>query len=230
MPELSFQVSGVEPVNGGLTPLLQFKLEIAASNNSERIQGIMLNAQIQIQCPQRSYNANEKARLADLFGAPERWGQTLRNRLWTHVSVNVPAFSGSTTVQLPVPCTYDLNLASAKYFNALEGGEVWLLFLFSGSMFYLAPDGRLQMERVSWDQECVYEMGIGTWQELMARQYPNTAWLYLRREVFDRLYDYKLEKGLASWEDAIEQLLAAESSKLKICSTSGASPKIGAAA
>jgi hypothetical protein len=210
MPELIFQVTGVEPVNGALTPLLHFKLEIAAADGSAQIQGAMLNAQIQIECPERKYNANEKKRLADLFGVPERWGQTLRNRLWAHVSVNVPPFRGNTSVRLPVPCTFDLNLASAKYFNALEGGEVSLLFLFSGSIFYLAQDGRLQMERIPWDEECIYRMRSEAWRELMDGHYPDIGWLYLRREVFDRFHDYKVERGLAGWEETIEQLLSSE--------------------
>jgi len=69
------------------------------------------------------------------------------------------------------------------------------LFLFSGSIFYAAEDGRLQVQRISWEKECVYRMPLGTWQELMDRHYPNTAWLSLRRDVFDRLCEYKRAGG-----------------------------------
>ena len=41
--------------------------------------------------------------MRDLFGEPERWGQTLRSLLWTHASVVVPSFQGNTMADLHVP-------------------------------------------------------------------------------------------------------------------------------
>ena len=84
----------------------------------------------------------------------DRWGQTLRARLWTHANVNVRQFSGRTEAILSLPCTFDLNVSATKYFYALEGGEVPLLFLFSGTIFYTGDDGRLQVSQVSWNSEC----------------------------------------------------------------------------
>jgi predicted alpha-1,6-mannanase (GH76 family) len=43
---------------------------------------------------------------------------------------------------------------------------------------------------------------------MMARYYPNTAWLCLRKDVFDRLHRYKVERGIPTWEEAIENALA----------------------
>jgi len=210
MRDLNFQINGVEPVMRGLTPGLHFKLSISVSPSTETIQALLLNAQIQIQSPQRVYSATEKQRLTDLFGPPERWGETLRNRLWTHANTTVGMFTGCTEAILPVTCTYDLNLAATKYFYGLEGGEVPLLFLFSGSIFYAGADNRLQVERLSWDKECVYRMPIQTWRDLMDRHYPSCGWLYLQRDVFDRLYTYRRRHGLASWEQPIERLLGDE--------------------
>lgn len=207
MPELSFQIIGAEPAARGLTPLLHFKLHANALPSTASIQAVLLNTQIQIQCPQRAYTGREKEELSDLFGAPERWGQTLRNRLWTHANATIGAFTGSTEAILPVDCTYDLNIATTKYFHALEGGEVSLLFLFSGSVFYVTDEGRLLVERISWNTECVFRMPVRTWRELMEQHYPNSAWLSLRRDAFDRLYNYKRRNGLATWEQVIEKLL-----------------------
>jgi hypothetical protein len=207
MPDLNFHVSGVEPVECGMVPLLHFKLNIETAAPQALVQALLLQVQIQIQSPQRSYTAVEKERLVELFGTPERWGQTLRNRLWTHAHVNTGAFQGRAELTLPVLCTYDLNLAATKYFYALEEGDVSLLFLFSGSVFYPAADGRLQVERIPWNKECVYRMPVSAWAGLMESHYPNSAWLYLRRDVFDRLYTFKRQRGLSSWEEALEQLL-----------------------
>ena len=107
---------------------------------------------------------------------------------------------------LPVPCTYDLNIATTKYFDALESGEVSLLFLFSGSVFYLGTENRLQVERISWSKEAVYRLPVQAWRELMEHHYPNCGWLTLRRDVFDKLHEYKRRHGLPTWEDAVESL------------------------
>lgn len=207
MPDLDFKIVGLETATRGLMPLLHFKLKIMTAA-SEPIQALLLNAQIQIQSPQRSYTASEKEKLVELFGAPERWGQTLRNRLWTHANVTVGNFTSETEAVLSVPCSYDLNIAGAKYFYALDSGEIPLLFLFSGSIFYTTPEGRLQVERVSWNKECAYRLPVQEWKTLMERHYPNTGWLYLQRETLDRLWAYKRQSGLATWEQTIEQLLA----------------------
>lgn len=37
--------------------------------------------------------------------------------------------------------------------------------------------------------------------------YPNSAWLCLRRDVFDRLSRYKMRRGIPTWEQTLESLL-----------------------
>lgn len=207
MPDLSFKILGIEPAHRGLVPLLLFKLEITNRPETETIQSVMLQTQIQIQSPQRAYAPAEKEKLVELFGTPDQWGNTLRNRLWAHASANIGTFTGRTEATLSVPCTYDLNVAATKYFYALEGGEVPLLFLFSGTIFYAGADGRLQVQQISWNCECNWRMPVATWQELMERHYPNSAWLSLDRQTFDRLYEFKRRAGATSWEQAVERLL-----------------------
>lgn len=207
MPDLDFRVTGVEPAARGVVPLLHFKLEVTNTPATQRIHSAMLQAQIQIESTHRAYDAGEKKKLVELFGTPERWGQTLRTRLWAHASTTLRTFTESTEAILPVACTYDLNVAATKYFYALAGGEVPLLFLFSGTVFYAAEDGRLQADQISWNKECVFRMPVRVWQEMMDHHYPNSAWLSLPRETFDRLYAFKREAGLASWEQVIERLL-----------------------
>lgn len=207
MPDLDFEILGVEAAVRGLVPLLHFKVRITNQPPNETIQSVILQAQIQIQSPQRSYTASEKEKLFELFGPPEDWGQTLRGKLWTHSNTTVRTFSGATDAILPVPCSYDLNLAATKFFHGLEDGEVPLLFLFSGTIFYAGSDGRLQVQQISWNKECAYCMPVRVWKELMDQHYPNSAWLYLERDVFERLANYKRRSGVTSWEQAIEKLL-----------------------
>ena len=101
-------------------------------------------------------------------------------------NVQVPAFDGQRIVDLPVPCSFDFNVAATKYFFGLEGGEVPLAFLFSGTVFYRDADGFLQMDLISWSKEANYRLPVRIWQELMDFYYPNTVWLRIDREVFER--------------------------------------------
>jgi hypothetical protein len=207
---LSFQVEGAEAVAHAAAPLLAFKLRVTNADADEPIQTVALRCQIQFETTRRLYNEREQERLLDLYGEPERWGQTLRTMLWTHASLVMTPFKGSTLVELPVPCTFDFNVAAAKYFAGLEEGEVPLCLLFSGTVFYEADDGALQVAQISWEKEAKYRLPIRVWREMMDFYYPNSVWLSLRRDVFDRLSRYKMRRGIPTWEQAFDSLLQAE--------------------
>jgi hypothetical protein len=210
VPDLNFQVEDAEVVAYAAAPLLSFKLRVTNADADEPIQTIALRCQIQIEATRRRYNEREQERLLDLYGEPERWGQTLRTTLWTHASAIVTPFQGSTLVELPVPCTFDFNVAATKYFAGLEDGEVPLLLLFSGTIFYEAEGGALQISQISWAKEAKYRLPVRVWQEMMEHYYPNSAWLSLRRDVFDRLAQYKMRRGIPTWEQTLESLLEEE--------------------
>ncbi|HZW29607.1 MAG TPA: DUF6084 family protein [Isosphaeraceae bacterium] len=213
MPDLNFQVEGAQPQRFAAAPLLLFKLRVgetlAEGSHATPIHAVALRCQVRIEPAKRRYEAHQQGRLLDLFGTPERWGQTLRPMLWTHVSTVVPPFKGNTAVDLPVPCSYDFNLAATKYFHALDGGDITLCFLFSGTIFYEAAEGALQVAQVPWENQASFRLPAATWRELMELHYPNTAYLCLRKDVFDRLDQYRSRRGLPSWEQALERLLVA---------------------
>jgi hypothetical protein len=219
MIDLNFQVEGAEPERFAATPQLRFKLRINERVDPGApptpIHAVALNCQLRIEPARRRYGPREQERLVDLFGTPERWGQTLRPMLWMHASVVVRPFTGSTVVDMPVPCSYDFSLAATKYFDALEGDEIPLCLLFSGTIFYETEERGLQVAQVPWDKEAYFRLQATTWKELMDRYYPNTAWLCLRKDVFDRLSAYKSHRCLPTWEQVVEKLLAAE----KECAT-----------
>ncbi|MDQ3749000.1 MAG: DUF6084 family protein [Acidobacteriota bacterium] len=214
MPDLDFQVESVEAVPFAVTPLLNFKLRVDNSNPDEWIQTVALRCQIQIEPTRRHYNPEEQEKMLDLFGEPERWGQTLKTMLWTHASTVVSPFQNSTTVDLPVNCTFDFNVAGTKYFTGLEDGEVPLL-LFSGTIFYEAEDGAIQIAQISWSKETRFRLSVRVWQEMMEHYYPNSAWLILRRDAFERLQKYKMQRGIPTFEQALEKLLLAEEAEIK---------------
>ena len=208
MPDLEFKLEGAEVAEFAAIPSLVFKLRIE-NLEDEPVRSVALNTQIRIAATGRHYEAAEQERLLELFGEPSRWKDTLRSLLWTHTVLQVPRFSGSTVVDMPVACTYDLEVVAAKYFYALEDGEVPLEFLFSGTIFYAGEDGRLQTTRISWEKEAEFRLPVRLWKEMMDQYFPNSAWVRLRKDAFDQLYNYKVRKGLPTWEATVEALLQA---------------------
>jgi hypothetical protein len=207
MPDLTFRVESAEAVPFAAAPLLSLKLRVENSVPNETIHSVALRAQIQIEAARRRYSDGDKERLLDLFGEPDRWSRTLRSMLWTHASVVIPAFSCATTADLQIPCTFDFNIAATKYFHGLADGEIPLNLLFSGTVFYQLGESSLQVAPISWDKESRFRLPVQTWRAMMDEHYPNSAWLALRRDVFERLYQYKMRNGIPTWEAAVDRML-----------------------
>ena len=211
MPDLNFEILDAQVERYSVLPLINFRLRIINDSAEEGIENISLKTQIMLSVTQRRYNAEEKAKLHELFGEPERWGKTLRTFLWTNVTSVIPRFTGSTIVQLPVPCIYDFEVVSTKYFNALEDGDIPLNFLFSGTIFYKGEEGNLQIGQISWSKEASYRMTVTLWKSVIDTYFPKSAWIRIQKDVFDSLYQYKMAQGLLTWEDTLTRLLKASS-------------------
>ena len=209
MPELNFTVQGATPDKYASAPTLHLVLAIHQRERPVPIQSISLQCQIRIETTRRHYDPHEQARLSDLFGEPSRWSQTLRSLLWTHASVVVPAFCGECCqINLPVPCSFDFNLAATKYFHGLDQGVVPLLLLYSGTVFYRDDQGALAMDLISWNEETRYALPVRVWKDMMDLYYPNQSWLCVNRQVFEALYDYKRQYGYPGFDEALLGLLA----------------------
>ncbi|HTF61493.1 MAG TPA: DUF6084 family protein [Edaphobacter sp.] len=210
MPELNFKVEQASVVPFAASPTIAFQLHVANVPADQAIHTIALNCQIQIEVTRRRYAPEEQEQMLDLFGEPDRWSQTLRSLLWTNVSAVLPGFRGSTQADLRVACTFDFNVAATKYFAGLAAGDVPLNMMFSGTVFYADTEGLLQVAPISWDQEAKFRLPVQVWRDMMDAYYPNGAWLHIRRDVFDRLYRYKMQRGIPTWEQALESVLPVE--------------------
>jgi hypothetical protein len=204
-PEVDFAVEGVTALAHAVVPTIRFRLRLDAGGREVRSLG--LNVQLRIDATRRRYESGDEDRLLELFGARERWGQTLRSLMWASTSLAVPRFEGSTEVDLHVPATYDFEVLAAKYLNALDGGEVPVELLFSGSLFYAGADGRLQAAPVSWESEAPASLPVAVWREAIETAFPGSAWLRVRRDAFDRLWSYRASRALPSWEATLDDLL-----------------------
>lgn len=205
MPDLRFQVEDAAATPNAAAPQVSFKVRITNSE-PEPVHSIALRAQVQIEPVRRRYTAAEQEHLKELFGEPERWSKTLHSLLWTNANVSVPGFTGSTVIDLPVPCTFDFNVAITKYIYGLETGELPTSLLFSGTIFYAGAVG-LQVAQIPWDREASFRLPVRAWKEMMDLYYPDTAWICLRRDVFERLYEFKSRYGIPTWEQTLERML-----------------------
>ena len=207
MIDLSFAVTDAEPERHAAAPTLKFRLKIDEAA-ARPIHAVLLRCQLQIEPRRRRYADAEQERMTGLFGEPARWSDTLRPLIWTQTSVTVPAFCGSTHVFLPAACTYDLEVAAAKYLYSLEGGEVPLLFLFSGTVFARTDTG-FQVEPIPWEKEASFRMPVRIWRDLMESYFPGHSWIRLRHESMDGLQRFRQRHALLSWDDTIAALVSA---------------------
>lgn len=209
MSTLGFTVREVTLEPYSVTPQLSAHVVVTESTEAV-VHAIALRCQVRIEPQRRPYTDGEAAGLLDLFGPRTRWAQTLRPYLWLQTATLVPGFSGSREVDLPLPCTYDFEVAGSKYLHALTDGVVPLAFLFSGTVITRGTTG-FAVEHVPWDCDAAFAMPVAVWQQVMDQHFPGTAWTRLGRDAFTALERYRSERGRLSADEAISELLAGAS-------------------
>ena len=190
MPDLTFQVEGVEADAACGRAAVEFQ----AADHERRSGGI--DSERRLALP----DANRSARAAAIRPKTGPAARFVRRAgpLEPHAAHDavdarervVPPFSGETIVDLPVPCTFDFNVAATKYFTASQTARCrWRCY--SAARFSIAtPEGGLQVDANPLGQRgAAIRCRSRIWQEMMDVYYPNGAWLRLRRDVFERLYD-----------------------------------------
>jgi hypothetical protein len=204
--DLIFGCTGVTADKYAATPSLTFQLAIT-ERSGIKVHAIALRCQIRIEPHRRRYSASEAERLHDLFGDPSRWAETVKPIQLATVSVMVPGFTAVTEVDLPVPCTYDLEVSSARYLHGLDDGTIPLILLFSGTVF-VATEAGFSVELVPWSAEASYRMPVTVWRELVDAHFPGSAWLRCSRDTLDALSAFKARHALPTWDATLNVLLA----------------------
>ncbi len=207
MPNLTFEIISSEVKPYAAMPTLAFKLQITNDAENEEVYAAALKCQVMIEAIKRTYNEDSKEKLHELFGEPFRWDETLRTFFWTIINVPVPRFTGKTVVEIMIPCSEDQALAAGKYFYAVSDGTVPLAFLFSGTLFYKDPEDNLQVTLIPWEKEAFCKMPVNLWQEMMDTYFPNSRWMRVRKDIYDRLVKYKSQSSFPTLESCLDSVL-----------------------
>src|SRR5579863_3323 len=206
MAELTFGCTGAHATRFAATPTLTFALNIT-ERTGVRVHAIALRCQIRIEPHRRRYSADEARRLNDLFGDTARWAETVKPIQLAAVTAMVPGFTSLTEIELPVPCSYDLEVASARYLQGLDDGTIPLLLLFSGTVF-VATDEGFSVELVPWSSEASYRLPVSVWHDLVDAHFPGRSWLPCSNVTLDALSQFKAKHALPTWDATLAALLA----------------------
>jgi hypothetical protein len=204
-PALEIAVVGAEPGLHLASPTLIFTLR-AREASAREVYMVALSTQIHIDPGLRSHDDETRGLLVDLFGAPERWAATTTSIVWARVEALMPSFGSELEFNLPVPCTYDLEVASAKYLDALPDGEVPLSFHFSGRIFYRGDDGRLQIVLTPWSSAS-FRLPVAVWRRTIDLHYPGSGFVRLGNETLRALRLHQSRLGAPTFDDAVADLL-----------------------
>ena len=204
--DLEFAALGARPVKYAAAPMLAIDLQISETTGRD-IYMVALTIQLMIDPARRRYDEATRERLVELFGPAERWAVTTRSLVWSKLDVLVPAFTGSTTVTIPIACHFDLELAAAKYLHSLPDGVAPLALHFNGMIYYPTETGGLQMALIPWSKSIDFPMPVSVWQDTIAHYYPGTAWIAVRTDTFEALQREKLARGLATLDACVTELL-----------------------
>jgi hypothetical protein len=204
MTDLQFEVVDARTEPRAAVPTIMFRTR-AEEADGRRVHAVALRCQIRIEPQRRRYSEQEEEKLYELFGETPQWGSSLRPFLWTHVSSTVGRFEGTTEFDLPVECTYDFEVAGAKYMHALGAGDIPLIFLFSGTVFTDGASG-FSVEPLSWSTESSYRLPVAVWRSTMDAYFPGSRFLRVRRDTLDALQRFRATRGLPTWDQAFAQL------------------------
>jgi hypothetical protein len=205
-PEPEFEVLGARPLRFAATPMLMIDLQVSEPSG-RAVYMLALTIQLMIEPARRSYDAATRERLAGLFGPAERWAVTTRSLVWAQLDVTVPAFVGSTTVAVPVACSYDMEAAAGKYLYSLPDGEAPLALHFNGIVYYENERGGLQMVLVPWSRSVGFRMPVSVFKETVSHYYPNTGWIALRSQTLERLERARVQRALPTMDACVQELL-----------------------
>jgi hypothetical protein len=207
MPDLTFRIESATPVRFAVSPQIALAVRVVNARPELEVHSALLRCHIQIDAAARRYDAREADGMSDLFGDATTWGRAVKRLTWAQAAAVVPPFTHEGTFEVQVPCTFDMCVATAKFFRALVEGGAPIVVLFSGTVFHRDDGGLLRASPVPWSAEARFTIPARVWHEALDDHYAGVAPVAVRRDLFERLDRYRRDNGLPSWDAVIDRLL-----------------------
>jgi len=204
-PVLHFSAGDAAVYRGAAVPTL--RLPLHASAPGATVRGLALSIDVRIAAQRRRYRPSECERLAEIFGTPEQWARSIGSVPWTRATVNVPAFEGARDVDVLLPCSYDFEVAAAKYLAALDDGDIPVDVVITGNAYFADAGGRLQIAKLPWDADVPARIPVALWREAVDAVFAGTGWVRLDRALLQRLQGYRSRHGHGDWDATLASLL-----------------------
>jgi len=204
---LSFTCRSVEADPYAAAPTVLLRLGVSGAPDV-RVHALALRCQVQVEPGRREHSDSEGARVAEIFGGPERWDTTMGRLQLGFVERVLPGFTGSCELSLPLALSYDVDVAAHKYLAALSdtGGDIPLALMFSGTAFAV-EDGTMRVDPVPWHASAAARLPVAQWRAAMDAHFPGQAWVRLSRDSYHRLAAARAAAGDTSWDETLDRLL-----------------------
>jgi uncharacterized protein DUF6084 len=206
MTAVHFAIASARSEPHAAAPTLVFRV-VAEEPSGASIQAALLRCQVFIDVRHRRYSLTEGERLSEVVGHRARWKDTMTPLLWATVPVVLSRCHGTVELDLPISCSYDFEVASAKYLRALDDGEIPLVFMFSGTIFYGGRSG-VRMSQLPVDTETSFRLPLDSWREAMSQHFGDSTWIRLDRQGFDALDRVRRLRGFVTWNQVVEAVCA----------------------
>ncbi|HVW28729.1 MAG TPA: DUF6084 family protein [Polyangiaceae bacterium] len=207
MTELAFRLTGARAVEHAATPSLALGVGVSAGAGV-LVDAVLLRSAVRIEVARRPYDPGERERLREVFGSDGAWARSPKSLLWAQATSVVPGFEGETAVDVIVPCGFDFAAQATRYLHALAEGDVPVTVQFSGTVFHRTESG-LRAAPIPWDREAPFRVPVALLRQIVDDHFPGAAVVGVERDIFYRLDDYRRDRGLRTFGEAIDRLLHA---------------------
>ena len=179
-------------------------------------------ALITIEPAKRAYDDATASAWSSSSASPSAGRRRPRSFRWAQADALVPAFDGRDRVRAracPAPTTSSSPPPSTS--TGSPDGEAPLRFHFNGTVFYEADDGRMQIVQVPWDRSAALrDAGRGLAGDDRRRTTRTAAGCRCTPRRSSGCERLKAERGLPTFDAAVDELLADEGGGGRRCTSS----------
>ena len=216
MPDLAITVESAEVVPFAAAPTLASDCAWRMPTREEIIHTVVLRCQIQIEVTRRRYSGFDQERLARSVRRAGALGPDAAQSAVDQHQPVVPQFTAKPRSIRRYPALSISASPPPSISTAWRMATFPVCLMFSGTVFYADPGDRCRW-RPFLGQGNEIPAAAKVWKDMMDAYYPNSAWLCLRRDVFEELQRFKVERGIPYMGAGASKLLLSARGRKRRC-------------